>query len=254
MPTERFDDEHADAGPNWVQAWSEIGSKDGRDRALVLAYARRDAEHRGRILVGAQVVAMRLAGGHERAAANWSVRLDARSVAARCLGAEHSHYISLQAPGESRRRAFRSDATGGLAWFQGPEPGSGDNGGYPCNWSPRMETTAEALGLTEEDREVSLALVLTEAGTRTAVRLCGISIRVPDRIWYERQPGARFTGWLAKLGLLGRIRVWRALVRSARYRRHAAERSRAIREFSASREGERPVGEEAATGGTAGIR
>ena len=138
-------------------------------------------------------------------------------------------------------------------------PGSGDNGGYPCNSggrSPRMETTAEALGsqLTEEDREVSLALVLTEAGTRTAVRLCGISIRVPDRIWYERQPGARFTGWLAKLGLLGRIRVWRALVRSARYRRHADERSRAIREFSASREGERPVGEEAATGGTAGIR
>lgn len=253
MPTERFDDEHADAGPHRVQAWSEIGSEDGRARALVLVYARRDAEHPGGILVGAQLVAMRLEGGPERAAANWSVRLDARSASARCLGAEHSHYIGSQAPGEGRRRAFRADDSGVLAWFQGPEPASEDNGGFPGNWSPRMETTADALGLTEDDREVSLALVLTEGESRRAVCLSGVSIRVPDRIWYERRPGARFTGWLALLGLLGRFRVWRALVRSARYRRHAAERSRAIREFSASREGERSVGEEAASGGTAGI-
>ena len=234
MPTERFDDEHADAGPHQVQAWTEIRSEDGRARALVLVYARRDADHPGRILVGAQLVAVRLEGGRERAGASWSVRVDARSVAARCLGAEHSHYISSQAPGEGRRRAFRSDGSGVLAWFQGPEPGSGGSGGYPCNWSPRMETTADALGLTEDDREVSLALVLTEAECRCAVRLPEISIRVPDRIWHERRPGAGFTGWLAKLGLLGRFRVWRALVRSARYRRHAAERSRAIRQFSAN--------------------
>ena len=254
MPTERFDDEHADAGPHQVQAWSEIGSEDGRARALVLAYARREAEHPGRILVGVQLVAVRLEGGPERDGANWSVRLDARSVAARCLGTEHSHYISSQAPGEGRRRAFRSDGSGVLAWFQGPEPDSGDNGGYPSNWSPRMETTADALGLTEEDREVSLALVLTEVGTRIAVRLFGISIRVPDRIWYERRSGVGFTGRLAKLGLLGRFRVWRALVRSARYRRHAAERRRAIREFSARRGGGPPVGEGAAPGGTSGGR
>ena len=253
MRTERFDDEHADAGPNQVQSWSEIGSEDGRHRALVLAYARRDAEHPGRILVGVQLVAMRLEGEPERAGANWSVRLDARSAAARCLGAEHSHYISNQAPGEGRRRAFRSDCSGVLTWFQGPEPGSGDNRGYPCNWSPRMETTADALGLLEDDREVSLALVLTETESRLAVHLSGITIRVPDRVWYERRPGARFTRCLAKLGPLGRFRVWRALVRSARYRRQAAERSRAIREFSVSREGERPVGEEAAHGGTSGI-
>ena len=254
MPTERFDNEHADAGPNQVQAWSELGSEDGRDRALVLVYARRDAERPGGVLVGAQLVAMRLEGGLDRAGANWSVRLDARSAAARCLGAEHSHYISSQAPGEGRRRAFRSDGSGVLAWFQGPEPGSGDNRGYPGNWSPRMETTADALGLTEEDREVSLALVLTEAESRIAVCLSGITIRVPDRIWYERRPSARFTGRMAKLALLGRFRVWRALVRSARCRRHAAERSRAIREFSASGGGEPPVGEGAAPGGTSGVR
>ena len=254
MPTERFDNRHADAEPNQVQAWSEIGSEDGRARALVLAYARRDAEHPGGVLAGVQLVAVRLKGGPERAGASWSVRLDARSAAARCLGAEHSHYISSQAPGEGRRRAFRSDGAGVLAWFQGPEPSSGDNRGYPRNWSPKMETTADALGLTEDDREVSLALVLTEAESRRAVCLSGITIRVPDRIWCERRPRAGFAGWQAKLGLLGRFRVWRALVRSARYRRHAAERSRAIREFSASREGERPVGEEVASGGTAGVR
>ena len=254
MPTERFDDENADAGPHQVQAWSEIGSEDGRARALVLAYARRDAEHPGRVLVGVQLVALRLEGGPKRAGANWSVRLDARSAAARCVGAEHSHYMSSRTPGEGRRRAFRSDGTGVLSWFQGLEPGSGDNGGYPCNWSPRMETTADALGLTEDDREVSLALVLTEAERRRAMCLSGLTIRVPDRIWRERRSRAGFAGWLAKLGLLGRFRVWRALVRSARYRRHVAERSRAIREFSVSREGEPPVGGEAAPGGTAGTR
>ena len=254
MPTERFDNENADAGPHQAQAWSEIGSEDGGARALVLVYARRDAEHPGRVLVGAQLVALQLEGGRRRAGANWSVSLDARSAVARCLGAEHSHYISSQASGEGRRRAFRADGAGGLAWFQCPEPGSGDTGGYPCNWSPRMETTADALGLTEDDREVSLALVLTEAESRSAVHLSGITIRVPDRIWCERRSRARFAGRLAKLVPLGRFNVWRALVRSARCRRRVAERSRAIREFSASRGGERPVGEEAAHGGTSGIR
>ena len=254
MPTERFDDEHADAGRHQVQAWSEIGSRDGRARALVLAYARRDAEHPGRILVGVRLVAVRLEGGRERAGANWTVSLDARSAVARCLGAEHSHYISSQAPGESRRRAFRSDGTGGLAWFQCPEPGSGDNRGYPCNWSPRMETTTDALGLTEDDREVSLALVLTGVESRSAVHLSGITIRVPDRIWYERRPRAGFTGWLAKLGLLERFSVWRALVRSLRYRRFVAQRGRAMRKFAAGRGRGSAVGEEAAPGGTSRIR
>ena len=253
MPTECFDDENADAGPHQVQAWSDIGSEDGRARALVLAYARRDAEHPGGIFVGVQLVAMRLEGGRKRAGASWSVRLDARSAVARCLGAEHSHYIGKQAPEEGRRRAFRADGAGVLAWRECPEPGGG-RGGYPCNWSPRMETTADALGLTEDDREVSLALVLTEAESRSAMHLSGITIRVPDRIWYERRPRARFTGWLAKLVPLGRFSVWRALVRSARYRRYVAERSRAIREFSASRGREPPAGEEAAPGGTSGIR
>ena len=250
MPIERFDDEHADARPNQVQAYAEIGSQDGRARALVVAYARRDEVHPGKVLVGLQLVALRLEAGRTSAGTNWSMRLDAGSTVARHAGAEHSHYIGKQAPDEGRRRAFRADGAGVLAWRECPEPGSG-RGRYPCNWSPKMDTSADSLGLTEADREVSLALVLTEAGSSSVVRLSGVTMRIPDRIWYQCPPRSTSMRWVAKLGEFG---VWRALVRSARYRAYVAERRRAIREFAANQRRASPAGEAVAPDGTSGIR
>ena len=102
MPIVRFDDEYADARPHQVQAYAEIGSEDGRARALVLVYARRDAVHPGKVLVGVRLVAMQLKTGRQNAGANWSTSVVARSSVARHVGAEHSHYISNQALGEGR--------------------------------------------------------------------------------------------------------------------------------------------------------
>ena len=46
-----------------------------------------------------------------------------------------------------------------MDWLDFPEPGeSEESGGYPYNGSPDMETTAAALGLTDERREVALAV------------------------------------------------------------------------------------------------
>ena len=70
-----------------------------------------------------------------------------------------------------------------------PVDGKG-NGGYPHNWSPKMEATAATLGMNNESRNVSLELVLAEADSGNTVRLRGPSIRIPDRFWNELPVGA----------------------------------------------------------------
>ena len=108
LETIRFERKCADAEPHQVQAYAELGSEDGRVRALVLAYTRHDAVRRDDIFIGARLVAMRIEAGKDSAGAAFSLRMEARSAAARHVGTEHSHYDSNPARGEAEQRAFRT--------------------------------------------------------------------------------------------------------------------------------------------------
>ena len=227
--TERFEHRCADAEPLQVQGYAGIGSEDGRANAVVLVYARRNAVQNGEVFVGVRLVAMRLEAGSGHGRAGWSVSFEARSEAAFHAGAGHSHYIGIPSRSERRRRAFRSNETGVLNWFDHPErTGRIRRAGFPCNWSPRMETTADALGLTEENRDVALGLALTERETGHAVRLDGIVVRIPNRIWHERPARSTTPDPLARLGLVGRRHGRLTAGRGVRCRRCAAERRKAM--------------------------
>jgi len=212
-----------------VQTCTELGSEDGHARALVLVYARRDGAHGCRIFIGVRLVAMRLET--RRAAAKWAVSLEARTAAHHHIGVRHPHYISCPDRGERRRRPFRTDAAGALDWLDYPESILGTwRGGYPCNWSPKMETTTVTLGMTRNRRTVVLDLVLTETDSGNTVRLSGPEIRVPDRIWCEHP--SKTSGWFASLSLPAIRGLWQKLVRANRYREHVRERQRAKRDFA----------------------
>lgn len=153
-----------------MQTYVKLGSEDGHARALVPAYARRYGAHGCGIFVGVRLVAMRLETG--RAAAKWSVSLEAHTAANHHIGVRHSHYICCPSRGERRRRPFRTDTAGVLDWIDYPESIHGTwRGGYPCNWSPELETTAATLGMTVNDRTVVLDLVLTETAGENTIRL-----------------------------------------------------------------------------------
>ena len=230
---ERFDHRCADAKPLQVQAYAEIRAKEGRGKALVLVYARRDAVHPGEIFIGLRLVAMRIEAGREGARASWSVRLEARTETLRHVGTPHSHYISNPSRREGRRRAFRSDETGALDWLDYVERNDRKGrGGFPCNWSPRMETRADDLGLAEESRVVALGLVLTEARTGSVVRLSGATIRIPDRMWRDPPARSKFADLLAMLSPFDRGARRKTLAGGARCRKCIVERRSAKRCFA----------------------
>ena len=233
MQTVRFENKCADAIPHQVQAYAELRSEEGSARALVLVYARRGASRGQEMFVGARLVAMRLEAAV--AGANWSVSLEAHTAGGRYVGVKHSHYICCPSRGEGRRRPFRTDSTGVLEWLDSPEPFGGKwSGMYPCNCSPKMETTASVLGIADEIRDVTLNLVLTDVGDGNTVRLCGPGIRVPDRIWNERRSESSVSGQFDSLNLFGRFGLWQRLSRAARCwgcirERRRAKRNHAVR-------------------------
>ena len=234
MQTVRFEHKCADAEPCQVQAYADLGSEEGHARALVLLYARRDTAQRCNIFIGARLVAMRLEAGRISAGSKWSVSVEACTTAARHIGAKHSHYINCPVRGEGRRRAFRTDRTGVLEWLDYPEPVDGKGSdGYPCNWSPKMETTAAALGMTHEKRKVALDLVLTETDSGNTVRLSGPTICIPDRIWHERPSEQTIAGLFAPLNPLVRGGLWQTLARALRYQGCIRDRRSAKRDFAA---------------------
>ena len=231
MQTVRFEHRCADAEPHRVQAYAEMGSEDGRARALVLVYARRGLERGNDVHVGVRLVAMRLDAG--RTGAKWSVRLEAGTASDRHIGHDHSHYVSFPARGEARRRPFRTNSDGVLDWLDYTEPFGGTGGcSYPCNWSPRMEAPAAALELTHESRNVALDLVLTEADGGNPVRLCGPTILVPDRIWYARPSNPANPDLLASLNPFAQGGLWQTLARATRSLECVRERRWAKRTFA----------------------
>jgi len=231
MQTVRFEHKCADAEPHQVQAYAELASEDKRARALVLVYVRRDPARQSDIFIGARLVAMRFEAGS--ASVNWSVSLEAHTGAGSHVGAGQSHYICCPARGEGRRRPFRTDRSGVLEWLDHPEPFDEMGSRYPHNWSPRMETTAATLGLTDERRSVALDLVLTETDAANAVRLRGPTILIPDRIWYARPSKTKNPELLASLNPFVRGGLWRTLARAARSRECIRERRRVKRDFAA---------------------
>ena len=232
MQTVRFEHRCADAEPHQVQAYAELSSNDGCARALVLVYVRRDAVHGRELVIGARLVAIRLEAAS--AGTKWLVSLEAHTESGRHMGAKHSHYISCPARGEGRRRPFRTDGTGVLDWIDYAEPVDGKgNGGYPYNWSPKMEATAATLGMNNESRNVSLELVLAEADSGNTVRLRGPSIRIPDRFWNECLSEPKTPGLFASLNPFVRNGLWRMLARAARHQECIRERRCAKRDFAA---------------------
>ena len=228
----RFDHRCADAVPHQVQAYAELSSEDELFGALLLVYVRRDSVQGGEISIGARLVALRLKAAD--ADTKWSVSLDTHSAGGCHIGARHSHYINCPARGEGRLRPFRTDRNGVLDWLDYSESANvKDAGGYPCNLSPKMETTAGVLGITDESRIVSLDLVLTQTGTGKAVRLCGPSIHIPDRIWNESPPGPKISGLFASLNWSVGGGLRRTLARAARQQECIRERRRIKRDFAA---------------------
>ena len=113
-----------------------------------------------------------------------------------------------------------------------PVDGKG-NGGYPYNWSPKMEATTATLGMNNESRNVSLELVLAEADSGNTVRLRGPSIRIPDRLWNECLSEPKTPGLFASLNPFVRNGLWRMLARAARHQECIRERRCAKRDFAA---------------------
>ena len=234
MHTVQFEHKCADAVPRQVQAYAELRSEDGRARALVLLYARRDSIQRYEVFVGARLVAMRLEAGRENGGTKWSVSLEGSTAAAHHVGERHSHYICCPTRGEGVRRAFRTDRSGVLDWLDYAEPFEGNSsGGYPFNWSPRMETTAAALRMSPESPTVALELVLIEMESGYTVRLSGPDVTVPDRIWHEPLPKSTTRSRFASFNPFARGGLLRTLARAARYRECVLERRSAKREFVA---------------------
>ena len=230
--TVRFEHRCADAEPHQVQAYARLESDDGCAIALVLVYARRDPAPGYEPVIGARLVAMRLEAAS--AGTKWLVSLEAHTDTVRRVGVKHSHYICCPARGERRRRPFRADRTGVLDWLDYAESIDGKGSGrYPCNWSPRMETTAAALGIDGESRNVALVLVLTQSDTANTVRLCGPRFQIPDRFWNERPTEPKIPGLSASLIPFVRNDLWRTLTRAARYRACTRERKCAKRLFAA---------------------
>ena len=147
------------------------------------------------------------------------------------IGTSYSHYICCRTRGERRRRPFRTDLTGVLDWLDHPESIHGTwSGGYPRNWSPKMETTAAALGMSRTSRMVVLELVLTETDGAHIVRLSGPEIRIPERIWSEHP--SKVSGRFASLNLFMGWGLWRTLIRATKCRGYIRERKRAKRDFA----------------------
>ena len=233
MQTVQFEHKCADEVPHQVQACAELKSEDGRARALALLYARRESVRR-EILLGARLVAMRLEAGRDNGGMKWAVGMEARTAAARHIGERHTHYICCPTRGEGVRRAFRTDRTGVLDWLDYAEPfGGNGRGGFPCNWSPRMETTAAALRMSPESPHVALGLVLTEVESGHTIRLSGPDMTVPDRIWREPPPKLAIRGWFASFNPFARGGLLWTLARAARYRECVRARRSAKREFVA---------------------
>ena len=230
--TVRFDHRCADAEPRQVEAYAQLMSDDGCAKALVLVYARRDPEPRCELLIGVRLVAMQLEAAS--AGTTWLVGMEAHTDAGRHVGVRHSHYICCPVREERRRRPFRADSTGVLDWLDYAEPVDGKGSRrYPCNWSPRMETTAATLGIDGESRNVALDFVLTQTDTGNTIRLRGPGFRIPDRIWNERPSERKIPGLVASLNPCARRGLWRTLVRFATYRECIRERRRAKRLFEA---------------------
>ena len=230
--TVRFEHRCADAEPHQVQAYARLKSDDGYARTLALVYARRGPAPGYELVIGARLVAIRLEA--TSAGTKWLVGLEAHTDACRHVGVRHSHYICCPTPGERRRRPFRADSTGVLDWLDYAEPVNGKGSGrYPRNWSPTMETTAAALGIGGESRNVALDLVLTQTDTGNTVRLCGPTFRIPDRIWNERPSEPKIPGLPASLNPFVRSGLWRTLARAARYQECIRERRCAKRLFAA---------------------
>ena len=184
------------------------------------------------LFIGLRLVALRVEAGEERARSQWSVGLEARSAAGAHVGAAHTHYDANPASGEAERRAFRTDAAGTLEWLDFAEPGeANDRGGYPHNWSLDMETTATALALSDDEREVSLDLVLTETDSGEALRLRGPALWIPDRMWNERPAKPKVLGLLAALNPFEPGGIVQTLARGTKYAGCIEERRSAKRRF-----------------------
>ena len=150
------------------------------------------------------------------------------------MGEAHTHYDANPASAEAERRAFRSDAAGTVDWLDFREPRD-EGGGYPHRWSPEMETTAAALGLSDAAREVSLDLVLAEVDSGDELRMRGPTLWIPDRIWHERPPKPKVLGLLAALNPFEPGGVVQTLARGAKYAGCIEERRSAKRRFAHSR-------------------
>ena len=232
MQTVRFEHRCADAEPHQVQAYAELRSDDGSAKALVLAYVRCAPVRGCELVIGARLVAMRL----EPASAdtNWSVSLEVHTEVGHHTGSSHSHYINCPHRRERRRRPSRADRTGVLDWLDCAEPVDGKGSSrYPCNWSPRMETTVATLGVDSERRTVTLDLLLTQADTGSSVRLRGPRLRIPDRIWNKRRSQPKIPRVIAALNPFVRSGLWRTFARAAMYRECIRERRYAKRDFAA---------------------
>ena len=226
----RFQRYCSDAEPYRVQAYAALRSEDGRARALVNFYARRDAVRLDEVFLGMRLVALAVDAGPEWGPAPFSIHMSARSSDRIFVGVEHAGYSANPTPGHGERRAFRTDGGGRTTWLDFVEP-TEDATDKSHNWSPEMEVTATELGLTDPDRSVTLALVVAHAQTDAEIRLAGPALWVPERIWSQKPDKPKALGLFGMLNPAEKGSVWRWLRHAARYRHCIDERRYAKRWF-----------------------
>ncbi len=229
----RFERDCSDAEPYRVQAYAALRSEDGRARALVNLYARRDAVRLDEVFVGMRLVAMAIDAGPKWAAAPFSIYMSARSTDRMILGADHARFDANPAPGDGERRAFRTDGGGRMAWLDFVEPtepeGETDRS---YNWSPDLEVTATELGLADHDRSATLDLTVAHAQTDAEIRLAGPALWVPEKIWSQKPDKPKALGLFGMLNPFEKGSVWRWLAHGTRYGHCIDERRQAKRWFS----------------------
>lgn len=222
----------SDADPYRVQAYTALRSGDGRARALVNLYARRDAVRLDEVFVGMRLVAMAIDGGPAWAAAPFSIYMRARTSDQVVVGPEHAGYDANPSPGHGERRVFLTDGAGRIAWLDFVEPNEREaETDRSYNWSPELEVTASELGLTDQDRSVTLDLVVDHAQTDAEIRLAGPALWVPERVWSQKPDKPKRLGLLGALNPFEKGSVWRELARGTRYGHCIDERRFAKRWF-----------------------
>ena len=184
----------ADEEPYQVKAYARMESDDGRGRVVAAVLAGYRATGGATVHVDVRIQRLKLAAGKEWEAADYTIRLTARSARAVLEGREVGTYVE-DAKGLKR---FSTDAAGRADWMTFVEPDDEDADSERFHrFGPELGFKAPSLDVRGPLDEFDLALTLRNEANGRILELRGPRVRVPERVWAMNPPappGTRTAG------------------------------------------------------------